>query len=53
MFVQETKLLGQKGKNVIDDLDTSIEVDLDAEPEDADLVSESLVIKIICYVACY
>lgn len=39
MFVKETRLIGEKGKNAIDELDVSIEVDLDAEPEDADLVS--------------
>ena len=38
MFVQETKLIGQKGKKAVDH-DESMDIDEDASPEDADLVS--------------
>jgi len=39
VFVQETKLIGEKGKQAAEDIDESLEVDLEAEPEDAELVS--------------
>jgi hypothetical protein len=39
VFVQETKLIGEKGKHAAEEIDETIEVDFDAEPEDAELVS--------------
>ena len=41
VFVQETKLIGEKGKQAAEEIDETleVEVDLDAEPEDAELVS--------------
>jgi hypothetical protein len=39
VFVQETRLIGEKGKQAAEEIDETLEVDLDAEPEDAELVS--------------
>ncbi len=39
VFVQETRLIGEKGKQAAEEIDETLEVDLDAEPEEAELVS--------------
>lgn len=42
MFVNETRLIGQKGKNAAECIDEQMDVDVNAEPDDADLVSRQL-----------
>lgn len=42
MFVKETKLIGEKGKSAADEVDENMEVDLEAEPDEAELVSANI-----------
>jgi len=42
VFVKETKLIGEKGKNAAEEVDENLEVDLEAEPDEAELVSGNI-----------